>query len=61
MSAMDDAMITLRAAFNGAIAKAKAEAAGPAVSDQETADAAKVTAFAAEIAPPTPTEETAPQ
>jgi hypothetical protein len=59
MSAMDDAMNTLRTAFNAAITKARADAAGPAVSEQETADAAKVSAFAAEIAPSP--QDSAPQ
>ena len=61
MSVMDDAMTTLRTAVNAAIAKAKADAAGPATGEQEAADAAKVTAFATEISSPSRAEEPAPQ
>jgi len=61
MSAMDDAMTTLRTAVNAAIAKARADAAGPATREQEAADAATVTAFAAEISSPSRAEEPAPQ
>jgi hypothetical protein len=60
MSTMDDAMTTLRAAVDAAIAKARTDAIGPAVSDQETADAAKVAEFAAQL-DPAAAEQSAPQ
>jgi len=60
MSAMDDAMNTLRTAVDAAMAKAKADAIGSVAGEQETADAAKVAQFAAEIAPPA-AEQSAPQ
>jgi hypothetical protein len=60
MSAMDDAMSTLRTAVDAAIAKARADAVGPAVGAQETADAAKVAEFAAQIEP-LAAEPSAPQ
>ena len=58
MSAMDDAMNTLRTAVDAAMAKA--DAIGSVAGEQETADAAKVAQFAAEIAPPA-AEQSAPQ